>query len=365
MKKTIGWLLVLAALLPLRTVHAAAQGTKTATVDNCIIAVNVRSGPSFGSMEIGLAFKGSAFAVLPDNASSGWLAVDYNGREGYIYAKYASVAETPVKTAEPPDSADTKYQYLLGTDATYFTISNPPKGYTSSAAAAANMEKITVKCWKINGGGGKVSSSIAMTVHRKLAKDVEKIFSEIYALPGKFPIDTLTSFKYTKVTGPMLDDVTLLSHHSLGAAIDINYRQNDYYLGKGNDLRDTKDPYYIPEEVINIFAKHGWYWGGDFEICSDTMHFQYLGLDFLSYQGKNPFVEYKAASPAMKAVKIEHIQARLKAIGLYGGAIDGVYGNGTQKAVEEFQKQYGLAATGAMTAETYIKLYNVTHTIVD
>lgn len=71
------------------------------------------------------------------------------------------------------------------------------------------------------------------------------------------------------------------SHHSFGAAIDINWTVNDLYMGK--DKRNPKSPYYIPQSVIDIFAEHGWAWGGNFKECCDTMHFQYLGLDLTAF----------------------------------------------------------------------------------
>ena len=40
------------------------------------------------------------------------------------------------------------------------------------------------------------------------------------------------------------------------------------------------------------------------------------------------------------------VQSVLKKIGLDPGAVDGVYGEQTQKAVAEFQKQFGLTPDG-------------------
>jgi hypothetical protein len=52
-----------------------------------------------------------------------------------------------------------------------------------------------------------------------------------------------------------------LSLHSWGIAIDINARTN---------MPDTDGD--MHSEVINIFGRHGFYWGGNFR---DPMHFQY------------------------------------------------------------------------------------------
>jgi len=43
------------------------------------------------------------------------------------------------------------------------------------------------------------------------------------------------------------------------------------------------------------------------------------------------------------------VQAQLKKLGYYGGAVDGVVGPGTQKAIAKYQAAEGLAVTGTIT----------------
>ena len=60
------------------------------------------------------------------------------------------------------------------------------------------------------------------------------------------------------------------SAHSYGIAIDINTDKSDYW-------RWSKDGSYrnqIPEEIVRVFEKHGFIWGGRW-ISFDTMHFEY------------------------------------------------------------------------------------------
>jgi hypothetical protein len=87
----------------------------------------------------------------------------------------------------------------------------------------------------------------------------------------------LVGYSYRHISGPGLNGSNIMSHHSFGGAIDVNKPHNLFYLHK--DKRKPKDPYYIPQSVIDIFAKYGWAWGGNFKEGLDTMHFQYLGLD--------------------------------------------------------------------------------------
>ncbi len=272
---------------------------------------------------------------------------------------------TPIayKAKIPTESNNARYQFLMNTDYKAYTIYDAPAGYRSATEAAKNMTVITVPVWKMNSSGKKYSSTMKLTIHKKLADGVSSIFKEIYELPMKFPVKTLLGYSYRKVGGVGLSNSTLLSIHSFGAAIDINPGDydNDYFLGKGNDLRDKSNPYCIPDEVIEIFASYGWFWGGDFEICADTMHFQYLGLEFLTYQGKSPFreIKYKNGS-LMNGSDVKNLQQRLNRLG-YKVTVDGKYTKSTETAIKKFQKNNKLKVTGVVNYSTWEKLINLTH----
>ena len=51
--------------------------------------------------------------------------------------------------------------------------------------------------------------------------------------------------------------------------------------------------------------------------------------------------------------EVKEVQRRLKQWGYYTGAVDGVFGAGTKKAVIAFQKKNGLTADGIVGASTY------------
>lgn len=266
----------------------------------------------------------------------------------------------------PTGSANQRYQYLLNVEKKYFNWDARPTGYKTLAQAKKNMTTIQVPVWKRNARTGKkTASKMSLTVNKKLAKNVQKIFKEIYALDIKFPIKTLKGFGYRRVGGALLTGFSKrISIHAFGAAIDINPIENDYFVGKNSDGRDKKNPYYIPKEVIRIFEKNGWFWGGNFSICSDTMHFQYLDLGFLSYT-TSPFTEYKYTKGKKPVAndRVRDIQRRLQYLKLYQTELDGKYGPGTEAAVKKFQKKYKLKVNGRMTKQTWIKLYNATHVI--
>lgn len=50
--------------------------------------------------------------------------------------------------------------------------------------------------------------------------------------------------------------------------------------------------------------------------------------------------------------KVKTLQKKLKQWGYYDGAVDGIYGNSTRRAVEKFQKKNGLAVDGVVGTAT-------------
>ena len=65
------------------------------------------------------------------------------------------------------------------------------------------------------------------------------------------------------------------SMHGWGAAIDINTALSDYW--RWHRLAEGRVPAYvnrIPQEIVTIFQRHGFIWGGRWAHF-DTMHFEY------------------------------------------------------------------------------------------
>ena len=176
------------------------------------------------------------------------------------------------------ESVPQKYSLLFGSEERYYKYGKPPFGYATASEASKHMVKITVPVWKLS-RGKKVPGTMSVTVNYKLENSVKAIFADIYGLDIKFPIASVKGYSYRAATGPGVTGKGAMSHHSFGAAIDINKKYNLFYRYK--DKRNKKSPYYIPQSVIDIFEKYGWHWGGDFKEGYDTMHFQYLGLDLL------------------------------------------------------------------------------------
>ena len=67
----------------------------------------------------------------------------------------------------------------------------------------------------------------------------------------------------------VVKDTGKRSMHAYGAAIDVNVKYSDYWLWRKGAYRNQ-----IPYEIVEIFERHGFIWGGKWGHY-DTMHFEY------------------------------------------------------------------------------------------
>lgn len=98
-----------------------------------------------------------------------------------------------------------------------------------------------------------------MRVHRKLIVPVETVFLEIFK-GGMWPL--LKTFDGAYAWRPKRGSKKL-SAHCWGIALDLNAETNQ--LGEKGDM---------PPEIVQVFMKHGWEWGGHWLQRPDPMHFQ-------------------------------------------------------------------------------------------
>lgn len=179
---------------------------------------------------------------------------------------------TSVKTGESVNNFANPYG-LLGLVSTVGEAANIPKskrmGYlfpdgvpTSKAEAEKYLTTITVKAYDGNGN----ARDLKITVHKKLAEEVKMVYDELYQI--KFPVSDSGGYNYRNMTKS-----NKLSHHSYGVAIDLNASSNPF---GGTNNKNSK--FYNNDEVVAIWKKHGFYWGGDWNNSrNDPMHFTYTG----------------------------------------------------------------------------------------
>lgn len=118
-------------------------------------------------------------------------------------------------------------------------------------------------------------------VHELLSPYLDQIQKEVNAAKTGYNFTNITSYNYRSKTGG-----GGRSLHSWGIAIDINPESNPYQ--RGNYGPPESD---IPIQIVNIFKKYGFAWGGDWPGERDPMHFEWYAasisgsiLDKLSNQ---------------------------------------------------------------------------------
>lgn len=115
--------------------------------------------------------------------------------------------------------------------------------------------------------------AIVVTTVNNIHLKLQKISDELDRLPDnskKYVSDLSGTFTWRNIAG-----TDRLSMHSFGIAIDINTKYADYWRwSKPLPTGDYKYRNRIPLDIVRIFEKHGFIWGGRW-YHSDTMHFEY------------------------------------------------------------------------------------------
>jgi hypothetical protein len=152
-----------------------------------------------------------------------------------------------------------------------------PAGSCASVNCASNAPLKSVP-WVSKFSGGSMQATSANGVDKKL----RLISKELEALGPSFA-------KYLVPSGGgytprCIAGTTRLSVHSFGIAVDINPQYGGYWqygLPHGmseEQVRQKKIPLVyknrIPIEIVKVFEKHGFIWGGDW-YHFDGMHFEY------------------------------------------------------------------------------------------
>ncbi len=101
------------------------------------------------------------------------------------------------------------------------------------------------------------------------ADKMREVSDEIEATLGaefhKYISKTAGTFNWRKIAG-----TNRISTHAFGTAIDINTKYSNYWQWDGNMVWKNQ----VPIEIVEIFEKHGFIWGGKW-YHYDTMHFEY------------------------------------------------------------------------------------------
>jgi D-alanyl-D-alanine carboxypeptidase-like protein len=143
---------------------------------------------------------------------------------------------------------------------------NKMYGDCQAGGVASNLVDVI---WLPKKWGKKVKATRINDVAAKLTA----VSAELDALPPKFD-QFLFPSAGTYVCRPIAG-TTRVSAHGHGIAIDIATKPAHYWLWSGGKAGEAI-PYRnsIPFEIVEIFERHGFIWGGKW-YHYDTMHFEY------------------------------------------------------------------------------------------
>jgi D-alanyl-D-alanine carboxypeptidase-like protein len=129
-------------------------------------------------------------------------------------------------------------------------------------------KKLRTIQWMPQHGGGRV----VITTANGVDKALEAVSRELDQLPAnlaKAAFPSAGTYNCRTVAG---SGVT--SMHAYGAAIDLNTRYSDYWRWAAKGGADPVWKNRMPVEIVPLFEKHGFIWGG-YWYHFDTMHFEY------------------------------------------------------------------------------------------
>ena len=140
-------------------------------------------------------------------------------------------------------------------------------GFKSTEAEQRQMmTKIDVPVWD-----GEEETTMSLFVNKNLVDNYMAAFREVCDL--RFPVNTNRSENaFCAYAWDHYRGNGARSDHALGGTFDINTR-NNWGSGDGSSYSVR-----TREDVIEAFAKQGFYWGGDWSGSStDDMHFTFTG----------------------------------------------------------------------------------------
>ena len=145
---------------------------------------------------------------------------------------------------------------------------------------------VKVKVNYVNFDG--IESEGILEVHKDIKDEVISIFSEIkQKVFPIFKIETIDKYDFDDEKSVVANNSsaynfrfvsgsTKLSDHSIGLAIDINPKQNPWVspnaLNKFSYVPGEKGTIEKGDDVVSIFEKYGWSWGGNWR-NPDYQHF--------------------------------------------------------------------------------------------
>ncbi len=135
-----------------------------------------------------------------------------------------------------------------------------------------NKKEIEKNLVKIKWLEKSENKTILVTKINNIDKKLANISKELDVLPKeykKYITNIAGTYKYRNIS-----KTNRLSSHSFGISIDLNTKYSNYWLWEKKSDKIANYKNQIPKEIVKIFEKYGFIWGGNWYFY-DTMHFEY------------------------------------------------------------------------------------------
>lgn len=172
-----------------------------------------------------------------------------------FYAEYPMGGTVPKQPAKNIDPGRVRYEPLFV--AMY--------GDCNKNEVVENLRTIH---WLPKHGGGSVTITTINGVDRALDA-VSRELDELADSFIKYLKPTPGTYSCRQIAGS-----NVKSMHAYGAALDISAKYSNYWRWALKGRGELKWQNQIPIEIVNIFERHGFIWGGHW-YHYDTMHFEY------------------------------------------------------------------------------------------
>ena len=136
------------------------------------------------------------------------------------------------------------------------------------------LKVVTFKC-RTRPNGPLVERQV--TCHKKLEGNIQGVFNELAEHP-EFYVKKFGGYAFRNIAGSSTQ-----SNHAYGVAFDLNEDQNPQIKRNGTRIpRNGKlnDPVLSMKDnsnwIVQVWARHGFGWGGNYRYDKDYMHFSYF-----------------------------------------------------------------------------------------
>lgn len=181
------------------------------------------------------------------------------------------VLDTDVGSSE--ETLDEKYYRIFGDNSPSQT--GHVCYFSSDREARNHMVGFYITVWSIDENEEWYQREVYLESHKNLEKTFKCLFAELLELPeeDRIPIKLIGAYNFRDG----------YSQHTAGVAIDINWEENaemtnSGIITAGYFWKPYENIYSIPpdSEMVKIFKKYGFGWGGEWTSKKDYMHFSYL-----------------------------------------------------------------------------------------